>query len=92
MVMDWDAKPGGDIPTASNWRWWRDRYPQAKLWPVPAGKDPGEAFAKGVDIREWLRGGCPGILPADGSRVRPPTASAAGTGANGALARWNCCR
>ena len=63
MVMDWDAKPGGDIPTASNWRWWRDRYPQAKLWPVPAGKDPGEAFAKGVDIREWLRSGCPASCP-----------------------------
>ena len=63
LVMDWDAKPDGDIPTASNWRWWRDRYPQARLWPVPAGKDPGEAFAKGVDIREWLRGGCPASCP-----------------------------
>ena len=65
MVMDWDAKPDGTIPTAQNWLWWRDRYPQARIWPVPEGKDPGEAFAKGVDIREWLRSGCPASCPMD---------------------------
>ena len=63
MIMDWDAKPDGDIPTASNWRWWRDRYPQARLWPVPAGKDPGEAFALGVDIRDWISRGVPASCP-----------------------------
>ena len=51
MVMDWDAKPDGDIPTASNWRWWRDRYPQAKLWSVPAGKDRGKPLP-----RAWTSG------------------------------------
>jgi hypothetical protein len=40
-------------------RWWLDHFPQAKRWPVPMGKDPGEAFAKGVDIREWIRAGLP---------------------------------
>ncbi len=63
MVMDWDAKPDGDIPTASNWRWWRDRYPQARLWPVPSGKDPGEAFALGIDIRDWISRGVPASCP-----------------------------
>lgn len=29
----------------------------------PRREGPGEAFAKGVDIREWLRGGCPASCP-----------------------------
>jgi len=40
-------------------QWWEENYPQHKHWPVPAGKDPGEAFQAGVDIRAWLRAGHP---------------------------------
>ena len=39
--------------------WWLDQFPQAKRWPVPRGKDPGEAFEKGVDIKAWVRAGLP---------------------------------
>ena len=28
-------------------------------WSVPKGKDPGEAFELGVDIKEWVRAGLP---------------------------------
>lgn len=86
MVMDWDAKPDGTIPTAKNWLWWRDRYPQARIWPVPEGKDPGEAFAKGVDIREWLRGGCPASCPMDDTHEAPVQPQ---PGAVGALSDGN---
>jgi hypothetical protein len=40
-------------------KWWLDHFPQARRWPVPQGKDPGEAFEKGVDIKAWIRSGLP---------------------------------
>lgn len=39
--------------------WWRRHYPQSWRWPVPKGKDPGEAFKLGVNIREWIAAGFP---------------------------------
>lgn len=39
--------------------WWKDNL-KATWWPVPKGKDPGEAFVLGVDLKEWVsRGICP---------------------------------
>lgn len=43
-------------------RWWRERYATATYWPVPEGKDPGDAYAEGVDIREWILEGLPPAL------------------------------
>ena len=40
-------------------RWWRERYATATYWPVPEGKDPGDAYKTGVDIREWILEGLP---------------------------------
>lgn len=42
--------------------WWLRQFPQARRWPVPQGKDPGEAFEKGVDIRAWIRAGLPAAV------------------------------
>ena len=49
--------------------WWvgdgqkiKPAYPRAKRWPCPVGKDPGEAFTAGVDIREWILKGLPPIF------------------------------
>jgi len=39
--------------------WWQDHYPQCKRWPVPLGKDPGEAYESGVDIDAWINAGLP---------------------------------
>jgi hypothetical protein len=44
---------------AKAWQWWRTNYPKAERWPVPEGKDPGEAFQAGVDIRAWVLSGLP---------------------------------
>lgn len=30
------------------WKWWTENFSNVKLWPVPVGKDPGDAFEKGV--------------------------------------------
>lgn len=42
--------------------WWKKQYPQAERWPVPAGKDPGEAYKAGVDLRVWVTAGLPPVL------------------------------
>lgn len=41
---------------------WEKTYPQLKRWPVPEGKDPGEAFGLGIDIACWIRAGLPMIF------------------------------
>ena len=47
-----------EIPGAQAEIWWRRTYPkQHKRWPVPVGKDPGEAFEQGVDLRVWIEAG-----------------------------------
>lgn len=64
VALDFDQpKADGKNPGADAWPWWEKTYPQARLWPVPEGKDPGEAFALGVDLREWAFMGLP-LLPA----------------------------
>mgnify|MGYP006280860315 CR=1 FL=1 len=41
----------------SAWHWWKSTFDQAEFWPVPEGKDPGEAFQKGVSINDWVKAG-----------------------------------
>jgi len=44
---------------ASQRDWWQMHFPQVERWPVPAGKDPGEAFSAGVNLRAWILEGLP---------------------------------
>ena len=52
--------------------WWQETFTGVKRWPVPEGKDPGEAFEKGIDLRAWILSGLPpvfrmaGLAPLDG--------------------------
>jgi hypothetical protein len=46
-------------PGAAGGKWWREQYQQYKRWPVPRGKDAGEAFAAGIDLRMWVMAGLP---------------------------------
>lgn len=41
----------------ASWQWWAKQYPQAVRWPVPLGKDPGEAYQAGLNIRAWTKSG-----------------------------------
>ena len=41
------------------WKRWETSFPQARRCRVPEGKDPGEAFAAGVNLRDWLLAGIP---------------------------------
>lgn len=42
--------------------WWRKQFTQAERWPVPVGKDPGETYQAGTDIREWVKAGLPPVF------------------------------
>ena len=39
--------------------WWAATFPHCERWPVPEGKDPGEAYKAGVDLRAWVLAGLP---------------------------------
>ena len=40
------------------WGFWIAVYGRkVKRWPVPSGKDPGEAYQAGIDLREWIKAG-----------------------------------
>lgn len=42
----------------ASWGYWIEKHGhRAKRWPVPVGKDPGEAFQKGLSIRAWVEAG-----------------------------------
>jgi len=48
-----------DRAGAKEHTWWKEHFPEAARWPVPKGKDPGEAYHAGVDLREWILAGLP---------------------------------
>ena len=51
VCLDYD-----DAGTTASWRFWAMQYPVAfKRWPCPQGKDPGEAYKAGLDLRAWLK-------------------------------------
>jgi hypothetical protein len=60
-----DADGAGEKETGG---WWRDNYPDAERWPVPEGKDPGEAWKAGVNIREWVMEGLPEGMRKSGAK------------------------
>jgi hypothetical protein len=51
-----------DQAGAGGWPWWEEQYHQAERWPVPEGKDPGEAFELGMDVRAWVLAGLPPVF------------------------------
>lgn len=53
-----------DKAGANEQDWWTRTFRRNKRWPVPVAKDPGEAFAEGLDIRAWILGGLPAGLAA----------------------------
>mgnify|MGYP002347571419 CR=1 FL=1 len=39
--------------------WWKQQLQNVKRWPVVGGKDPGDAFRAGIDLRVWIQAGLP---------------------------------
>ncbi len=48
-----------DSAGAEGCEFWEETYSTSVRWPVPEGKDPGDAFAQGVDILEWIEAALP---------------------------------
>lgn len=55
VALDYD-KAGAD-----GWAWWAAQVRNARRWPTPTGKDPGDMFASGEDIRLWVLSGLPPV-------------------------------
>lgn len=72
VALDFDA-PGKDglRPGANGYAFWEKNYAQARRWPVPQGKDPGEAASLGVDLAVWVLAGLPPVFRVRRA-VRPP--------------------
>ena len=49
---------------------WAQTYRTARRWPVPSGKDPGDAVREGWNIVDWLRIGLPPVF----ARTAPQSA------------------
>lgn len=102
VALDYDAAVDergqeyvpADAPGSQGLDWWEQTYAQYLRWPTPEGKDPGDAFRLGVDIRQWVAAALPAsiALPAESPATRgaerhdhrhdggePRSASAAGT-------------
>lgn len=53
VALDFDPAGG------KAWTWWKQAFFEAVRWPPPRGKDPGEAYQAGVDVRRWVIAGLP---------------------------------
>ena len=56
-----DGKPG---PGPKAYLAWQKKYSQARFWPVPAGKDAGDYYRSGGDLRLWIESGLPPVAAA----------------------------
>lgn len=62
-----------DDAGAKETKWWVKQY-DARVWTVPAGKDPGEAVEEfGVNIKTWVQAGIDSLTckPVDGTPIIP---------------------
>lgn len=78
VALDFDSDKNGKNSSAEAWQWWKNTYASARLWPVPVGKDPGEAFAAGADLDTWVSLGLP-VQPSS------PKAGPVGASVDGAV-------
>ena len=53
-------------------KWWVEQFERCAPWPVPRGKDPGEAFKMGTDLDDWIVAGLPAALTFRPQRPHPP--------------------
>jgi hypothetical protein len=51
-----------DAAGARAMAWWSDHFQRCDRWPVPQGKDPGDAVRMGTDLKKWIGAGLPPAL------------------------------
>ena len=48
-----------DAAGAKAMEWWTEQFARCDRWPVPQGKDPGEAIRLEIDLDKWIKMGLP---------------------------------
>lgn len=61
-ALDYGDTGGGARAAQRANKWWTDHFPNCERWPVPKGKDPGDAVRMGIDLEQWIKAGLPPIL------------------------------
>lgn len=61
-ALDFGDTGGGKTAGLRARKWWEENFPQCERWPVPKGKDPGEAFSSGIDLGLWIKEGLPPVM------------------------------
>lgn len=68
VLVALDHDPAGEAA----WRWWAEQFMNARLWPAPIGKDPGDAFQEGLNIKDWITAGMPPVAVESGDTYTVP--------------------
>ena len=67
-ALDFGDTGGGKKAAERAMKWWSSTYgDKCDRWPTPKGKDPGEAYAMGIDLGRWITGGLPPVLTITGA-------------------------
>jgi len=62
-ALDYGDTGGGKKAAERAMKWWSENFSdRCDRWPVPKGKDPGEAFAMGIDLDQWIKAGLPPVI------------------------------
>lgn len=64
-ALDYGDIGGGAKAVKRARTWWEDQFPNCARWPVPKGKDPGEAVKLGTDLNSWIEAGLPPVMTID---------------------------
>jgi hypothetical protein len=57
-ALDYGDEGGGKDAAKRANKWWSEKFgDKCERWPVPIGKDPGEAYAAGTDLETWIKKG-----------------------------------
>ncbi|MCK9432117.1 MAG: CHC2 zinc finger domain-containing protein [Candidatus Omnitrophica bacterium] len=70
-ALDFGDEGGGKEAAKRAIKWWSEHFPKTNIrWPVPQGKDPGEAYQMGIDLEMWIKKGLwPVVLLAEKKAV-----------------------
>ena len=65
VALDADPAKDGKLGAGpASVKRWRRSFRQARFWPMPAGKDPGDFVRDhGGDLRQWIESGLPPVMP-----------------------------
>jgi len=69
-ALDYGDKGGGKKAAERAMVWWSENFvDRCDRWPVPKGKDPGEAVQQGIDLKSWIEAGLvPALTLSKGSK------------------------